>query len=136
MAIPDRDTRKGASAEDRENLPPRDRDQHAVSAARAQDKADAAEVSANRAIAADGLTSGETLPARDRMQGAPATAAANRATGSSASSDEGADDRRRRVAEHAYYKAERRGFAPGGDQSDWFEAENEIDRSGGESRGK
>jgi len=32
------------------------------------------------------------------------------------------------VAEAAYYKAERRGFAPGLDVSDWLEAESEIKR--------
>ena len=37
--------------------------------------------------------------------------------------------RRRRVAEAAYYRAERRGFAPGGDVSDWLEAEKEIEGS-------
>jgi hypothetical protein len=37
--------------------------------------------------------------------------------------------RRRRVAEAAYYRAERRGFAPGGDLSDWLEAEKEIEHS-------
>lgn len=30
------------------------------------------------------------------------------------------------VAEAAYYKAEKRGFAPGDDQEDWLEAEQEI----------
>jgi hypothetical protein len=37
------------------------------------------------------------------------------------------DDRLRRIAEAAYYRAERRGFAPGGEESDWIEAEKEID---------
>lgn len=35
-------------------------------------------------------------------------------------------DRRRKVAEAAYYRAERRGFAPGAEDSDWLEAEHEI----------
>ncbi len=34
--------------------------------------------------------------------------------------------RRRRIAEAAYYRAERRGFAPGNDLHDWLEAEREI----------
>lgn len=38
----------------------------------------------------------------------------------------GNDDRRRKVAEAAYYRAERRGFAPGAEDSDWLEAEQEI----------
>lgn len=28
----------------------------------------------------------------------------------------------------AYFRAERRGFAPGGELEDWFEAEREVDR--------
>jgi hypothetical protein len=35
-------------------------------------------------------------------------------------------ERRRKVAEAAYYRAERRGFAPGGEDTDWLEAEHEI----------
>jgi hypothetical protein len=38
-----------------------------------------------------------------------------------------AGDRRRRIAEAAYYRAERRGFAPGNEDLDWVEAEKEID---------
>jgi Protein of unknown function (DUF2934) len=30
------------------------------------------------------------------------------------------------VAEAAYYKAEKRGFAPGDEEADWFEAEQEV----------
>ena len=36
-------------------------------------------------------------------------------------------ERRQRIAEAAYYKAERRGFSPGYDERDWLEAEREID---------
>ncbi|MGE5523267.1 MAG: DUF2934 domain-containing protein [Rhodospirillaceae bacterium] len=32
----------------------------------------------------------------------------------------------RMIAEAAYYRAERRGFAPGGEEMDWFEAEAEL----------
>ena len=35
-------------------------------------------------------------------------------------------DRRRRISEAAYYKAERRGFTPGEEDKDWLEAEKEI----------
>ncbi len=35
-------------------------------------------------------------------------------------------ERRRKVAEAAYYRAERRGFAPGAEEADWLEAEQEI----------
>jgi hypothetical protein len=46
------------------------------------------------------------------------------------------DSREARIAERAYWRAERRGFAPGGEMEDWLEAEKEIDedkpnRSGG-----
>lgn len=36
-------------------------------------------------------------------------------------------DRQRFIAEAAYFRAERRGFAEGGDLDDWIEAEAEID---------
>ena len=36
-------------------------------------------------------------------------------------------ERQRRVAEAAYYRAERRGFVPGAEDEDWLEAEKEID---------
>ena len=38
-----------------------------------------------------------------------------------------ADERRRRIAMAAYYRAERRGFAPGHEVEDWLAAEAEID---------
>jgi hypothetical protein len=40
--------------------------------------------------------------------------------------------RQRMIAESAYYRAEQRGFAPGGELQDWLEAEAEIGaRTGG-----
>lgn len=36
-------------------------------------------------------------------------------------------ERRQRIAEIAYYKAERRGFAPGHEERDWLDAESEMD---------
>ncbi|HEY7655977.1 MAG TPA: DUF2934 domain-containing protein [Burkholderiales bacterium] len=39
-----------------------------------------------------------------------------------------AEERRRMIAEAAYYRAERRGFATGGELEDWILAETEIDR--------
>ena len=39
-----------------------------------------------------------------------------------------AERRHHRISEAAYYRAQQRGFAPGADQEDWFEAETEIDR--------
>jgi len=35
--------------------------------------------------------------------------------------------RRAMIAESAYLRAERRGFAPGGEQEDWLAAEAEVD---------
>ena len=45
----------------------------------------------------------------------------------SASSDSRA--RHERISVAAYYLAERRGFAPGGEVQDWLEAEKAIDRT-------
>ena len=33
---------------------------------------------------------------------------------------------RRQIAEAAYYRAQRRGFAPGYEEQDWIEAEAEV----------
>lgn len=38
-----------------------------------------------------------------------------------------AEERRRRIAEAAYYRAERRGFVGGDSARDWLEAEAEVD---------
>lgn len=38
-------------------------------------------------------------------------------------------DRNARIAEIAYFKAEQRGFAPGHELDDWYEAEQEINIS-------
>jgi len=38
------------------------------------------------------------------------------------------EDRQRLIAVAAYYRAERRGFAPGGELEDWCAAEAEIDQ--------
>ncbi len=38
------------------------------------------------------------------------------------------EERRRMIAEAAYFRAERRGFAVGGELDDWILAEGEIDR--------
>ena len=37
------------------------------------------------------------------------------------------DEQRRRIAEAAYYRAERRGFVSGSEDDDWLQAEQEID---------
>jgi Protein of unknown function (DUF2934) len=38
------------------------------------------------------------------------------------------EERRSRIAEAAYYRAERRGFAADNELEDWLEAEREFDR--------
>jgi hypothetical protein len=40
-----------------------------------------------------------------------------------------ADERRALIAEAAWYRAEARGFAPGGEEADWLAAEAEVDDS-------
>jgi hypothetical protein len=42
--------------------------------------------------------------------------------------------RRQLIAEAAYYRAERRGFAPGGELEDWLGAEASVDLSLSETR--
>ncbi len=37
------------------------------------------------------------------------------------------DSREARIAERAYWRAERRGFEPGRELDDWLEAEREVD---------
>jgi len=37
------------------------------------------------------------------------------------------EDRRAMIAESAYLRAERRGFAPGHEEADWLAAEEEVD---------
>ncbi len=39
------------------------------------------------------------------------------------------EERERMIAEAAYFRAERRGFVPGGELDDWIEAELAIDRA-------
>ena len=48
------------------------------------------------------------------------------------------EGRRRMTAEAAYFRAERRGFAAGGELADWIQAEAEVDRltASGGSRSK
>ena len=46
--------------------------------------------------------------------------------GSSPAVTLGAQERERLVAQAAYFRAEKRGFAPGGELQDWVEAEAEV----------
>lgn len=47
---------------------------------------------------------------------------------------EGAGEWQRRVAEAAYFRAERRGFTGGSPEQDWLEAEEELRRTPGDAR--
>lgn len=58
---------------------------------------------------------------------------AEAAPGVEPTADDGA--RRRRIAERAYRRAERRGFAPGQELDDWLAAEAE-EREGDDSEGE
>lgn len=51
----------------------------------------------------------------------------NAAPGSAA--EDGAGPHDQAVAEAAYFKAEKRGFAPGHEIQDWLEAEREVQQS-------
>lgn len=46
------------------------------------------------------------------------------------------EDRRRLIAEAAYFRAERRGFQPGQELEDWLAAEIEIDALLGDDDGR
>jgi hypothetical protein len=54
-------------------------------------------------------------------------------TGTAASSDVTADQRREMIATAAYLRAEQRGFSGGSEVEDWLAAEAEIDRTLSES---
>lgn len=58
--------------------------------------------------------------------GAPDNGAVAESTQSVQAVASGADAARQRIAEAAYYRAEKRGFAPGRELDDWFAAEAEI----------
>jgi hypothetical protein len=49
------------------------------------------------------------------------------AAATSGSAPLGAEERRLLIAQAAYFRAEKRGFAPGGELQDWLAAEAEID---------
>ncbi|MFN3565146.1 MAG: DUF2934 domain-containing protein [Burkholderiaceae bacterium] len=74
------------------------------------------------------MKTGTHSTAKRRVRAAPTARAATTAQRAAI----GADERRAMIARAAYYRAERRGFAPGGELQDWLEAEAEIDRALGE----
>jgi hypothetical protein len=77
-----------------------------------------------------------TAPTRARAKSSTPRKTAKKATVHVAVSE---DVRRMMIAEAAYLRAERRGFAPGGEEEDWLAAETEVDallkaRHGGTSQ--
>jgi hypothetical protein len=69
---------------------------------------------------ADRMAPSKRVPRQ--QQQAQATAAPDTAEAAASAAE---DPRYAAIAETAYYKAEQRGFEPGNDQQDWFEAERE-----------
>lgn len=65
-----------------------------------------------------------------QMEGSQSSVAQNASVGDQrdAQTDTTSGERRRKIAETAYYRAERRGFAPGSEDADWLEAEQEVGR--------
>jgi len=59
---------------------------------------------------------------------APASKTARRSGSGMSRYPISAEERERLIAVAAYHRAERRGFAPGGELHDWYEAAAEIDR--------
>jgi len=65
-------------------------------------------------------------PAEARRSSTPPRTPAARTKAPRAASVSG-EDRRAMIAESAYLRAERRGFAPGHEVADWLAAEQEVD---------
>ena len=84
--------------------------------------------SPRKAAAGDPIPQAQTLPG-----GSPHLAAAQEAVRRTAEAEPGRsaaithEERRRMIAEAAYFRAQRRGFAGGNQVRDWIEAEAEID---------
>ena len=66
--------------------------------------------------------------ASPRRRAEPVKPAPAPASGGSARVKVSEDARRAMIAEAAYLRAERRGFAPGNEEEDWLAAEAEVDR--------
>jgi hypothetical protein len=64
-----------------------------------------------------------TAPARTKRASAPKPAK----TATPAKAQVSDETRHAMIAESAYLRAERRGFAPGGEVADWMAAEQEVD---------
>lgn len=69
-------------------------------------------------------------PRKEKSAAKPKSRARGQSAGTAAASEYNAPDeatRRAMIAEAAYYRAERRGFAPGFELEDWLASENELD---------
>ena len=104
----------------------------ALSPEAVHDRADAVESAASRPLANGSVGSTKPLASQDHLQGTDGAAAEN-ATGVSSDAESA---RRKSIAERAYYKAQKRGFAPGHEDADWLEAENEDSTSSPDSSRK
>lgn len=70
----------------------------------------------------------EKVPASERTAPGFATKVTRRASSGARRAPVSAEERECMIAMAAYYRAERRGFAPGRELEDWYEAAAEIDR--------
>ena len=70
-----------------------------------------------------------TVTVRKRAPRKPATPKAANASGSAIAATRFVDPKQRLalIAEAAFFRAEKRGFAPGGEREDWLAAEAEVD---------
>ena len=80
--------------------------------------------SGNRGSGEDSMPKAEIIPAED--PGAE--------TDSAAREESAAEARRQRISVAAYYRALRRGFAPGGEVEDWYAAEKDDQAAQGTRR--
>ena len=71
----------------------------------------------------------ETSAIPDANESRPGANQMAESGGTSDDSTSGAvsEERRKKIAEGAYFRAERRGFSAGNEDTDWFEAEKEVD---------
>jgi hypothetical protein len=74
----------------------------------------------------DPVNPADSAPLTDNSARRAARSRRSSATGTTAA-EVSAEARRALIAEAAYLRAERRGFAPGQETDDWFAAEAEVD---------
>ena len=69
----------------------------------------------------------ETTPKASQANADPGHTPVNQIQSQKLSRSDSAESRHARISEAAYHRASKRGFVPGGEWEDWFEAEREID---------